>query len=400
MDAMDLLVAVGRGGAVRLPPTAEREFFALAVDHRVTALARRAIGCGDLECPDLSSLEVALAAHELRSSARLELLEAAAFRVVRRFIDRGCNVMVAKGWWASHVLHDRPWDRVFSDIDLVIPPDWAMRKVEIDDELGPSRAHGRSVRSPADSLRWWTYDLPGITVDVHRNPFTMEPAAAPEAGRIWREHAVAGDHRWGGALAPSLELGLAQLAVNYGKDRLRWLYQLDDIRRLMVNPDLNWPEFWKLVDLGGVRRPVTAVLAAVARTLEIDPPPGLGRSSPLMIPWVGEGRILSGRIAAEPPLPSAAYRTLAGAGLRPGLGAVLSVLLPNSEALAGHLEVKSLEAGSGYVRGLGALYRYCVKRLSGTAPPPLGDTPAVPVWALTESSMRPPTPTMQSGDRT
>ena len=397
---MDLLVAIGRGETVAMSSSSLDSLVELAIDHRVPALLRRAAIDGRIGGCGISSLELSLAAHELRAIVRLERLEAAAVPVVGRLVDRGCNVMVAKGWWASHLLHERPSDRTFSDIDLIIPPGWAMRKAEIDDALGPSRAHDLSVRAPADSLAWWTYDLPGITVDVHRNPFTLEQAAVPEASWVWREHVVTNDHRWGAALAPTLELGLAQLAVNYGKDRLRWLYQLDDIRRLIVHPDLNWPRFWELVYRGGVGRPVTAVLTAVGRTLDVDLPPGIGRPSPLMFPWAGEHHILGKREPIARTFSIAAYRALAGGGLSPALRAASMLVLPGREALASSVEAKSLVVGSGYVRGLGALYWHYVKRLAGTVPAPTNDTPAAPVWWLTKPSAGPRIPFAKSDGRT
>ena len=399
MDALKLLVAIARGEVACVSPTVVPAVIDLAIDHRVTAMVQRAVDCGRIDSSSVPEIEKALAAHELRSIARLERLEAASVPVVRRLVDQGCDVMVTKGWWASHMLYERPFERVFSDIDLVVPPGWEWREAELGEVLGPPRAAGRSVRVPADSLAWWAYDLPGVTVDIHRNPFTLEQAAAPDAATIWREHVVAGDHRWGGAFAPTLELALAQLAVNYGKDRLRWLYQLDDLRRLMSRPELNWTKLWELVDLGGVTRPVTSVLAAVVRTLGVDPPPGLGRRSLLMLPWVGGRRILSGRVATAPKLSSAAYRTVAGGGVRPGLRVASSVVLPSSGALASHLEAKSLAARSGYIRGLGALYWHHLKRLTGATPQWEGDTSAAPVWSLTDATARSPAATDQLGDR-
>ena len=398
VNPRDRLVAIGRGDAVHVSPTAALELVDLAIEHRVTEMFRRALDSGKVETDDVSSVAVALAAHELRAAARLGRLEAAAVPVVKRLIEHGCDVMVAKGWWASHMLYERPSDRIFSDVDLVIPPGWEARKAEIDEVLGPPRAHGRSVRAAADSLGWWTYDLPGITVDIHRNPFTLEHALAPESEHMWCAHTVAGDDRWGGALAPSLELGMAQLAVNYGKDRLRWLYQLDDLRRLMVRPDVNWPKFWELVEVGGVNRPVTAVLAAVIRLFEVDPPPGLGRPSLLMNPWVGSRRILSGRAPTAPTISTAAYRALSGGRLRDGLRTASSVILPGREALISHVEVESPAAQSGYGHGLGALYWHRLKRLAGAIPPPAAGTPAAPVWFLSETPARPSAPPGRDGD--
>lgn len=360
------LLALARGDVIE--PTESTTLLLLdqALEHRVLHLVRDALdGHRLLLGPrDLGRVRTFLVAHEMRNSARCQSYSAAAQAVVGSLGSIGCEVLAVKGWWSMHVLHANPVDRFTSDVDLVISPAWRGTPRDLAGALGPS--YGASIGAPPNfgffSNRM--FSCSGLDVDLHRSVLTFEAASSRHAEAIWRDYSRPGGVTWAGARVPGPELGLAQLAVNYCRDRYQWLYQMDDVRRAMAQEDLDWSRFWELARMAGIERIVTASLAVVAETLAVDLPAGTPRPSVLMRPWTRPGVLLRpSEPTARDVFKEQALTILSSDSPLQAARRLWERYVPDREELPYQLALRGLAGGPGYLPGCLSLARFRVGRL-------------------------------------
>lgn len=355
MKAGPALLTMARGRHLHLSATEVDPFLEQAVEHRVLGLVRTAVEDGRIESEASTRLTSALAAEELRNQLRWQAVERSAREAVGALAAVGCQVMVMKGWWSMYALHDRPTDRVTSDIDLLLEPGWRHRRPELV-RLFQSTAEPHHGSVGCDDLGLWSFTFQSIDVDLHRWPMTLPiPMTDHVEELIWDRHTEVGHARWGGARVPSLELALAQALVNYSKDRFMQLFQMDDVRRLVTNPDLDWDEFHHLSRLAGIERVANAALGAVCRSLDLEPLPGVRAPSPLLAPWTARRVVLSGRRAPFGPLHVQLLGSLTYGTWRNALLTLQQRATPSPAMLTPYLELNGLPTTGGYGRSLARL---------------------------------------------
>ncbi len=333
--------------------------------HRVIHLLREALEGGRLllTIDEAAMVRAWLAAHELWTSAYVRKYVETAQATVRILAAAGCEVLVVKGWWSMVALHQRPTDRFASDVDLVVSPAWRSRIGDISAVLGESVAAARGGPVGARLYENWLFRRSDTDIDLHRNVLTFEASRGRFAETIWEEYTQMGGAVWAGGRVPSPELGLAQLAVNYCRDRYQWLYQMDDVARAARQVDLDWSRFDELVRLAGVERIVAASLAAVAEVFSIDLPAGAARRSKLMTPWTGCGVVLG---AATPSVKdmsrSQILSLLASDSVFHAARGLWSMYVPRSEELVYQLKVRGIAERSSYWSGYLALTFFRIRR--------------------------------------
>lgn len=357
------LLCLFRRERVEVPGLGLDRFLAEAAEHRVLPLVRQAAEEERLVTDDRTLLEASLVAHDLRAGSRAKGYGDLARDVVRKLAAVGCRPMVVKGWWSMHVLHGRASDRFTSDLDLVVPPEWADRREELTAVLGPSRADQRRVPSPGQHAAGWTFDLPGIAADLHLDPFLLEWPVAPRSPEIWADFTVVGGAHWAGARVPTLELGLVQLAANYFRDGYRWLFQMDDVRRLLVHEDLDWNTFWALADRAGMTSVMLSSLDLVVDSARISVPLVKGRRPWLLAPWTSQRAVLGGEAVPSTPLRVVAVGMLGASGPVAALGGLREWVWPGTERLASDLHLRGLPPARGHLRGLRALVAHRSRRM-------------------------------------
>ncbi len=359
------LVAIVKGEPVTLDSSRVSELLDQAVEHRVLGSIRNSLNSGRLEVKEEAAVHSFLTAQELRIDARTKKHMKAARHAIKLLQAAGCDVAVFKGSWSMHVLYDRPTDRVTSDLDLFVEPSWRTRHSDIANLFLPTETEPDKRDSQGNQPGIWTFSTKDLDVDLHTNPFgTMFELDNDTLHHIWNEHTTKGEDFLSGARVPSLELALTQALINYCKDRYAWLFQMEEVRRLTLHPDLDWDRFDRLVELAGTKRVVDASLHSVAETFDLRIANRAGKPSPLLLPWTAPRMTLRGRRSRWLKGRRLIFGLLTFDSWRTGLTKLRQWFAPDATVLGAHLRAVGERDDRGYWHSLASLTVRRAKRLT------------------------------------
>jgi len=266
-----LLLDLARGAPLR-PPEAQRSLLDSAIEHRMSGLLQSRVLRGDLAldaetCEALQSAELVNRLQATRIDRVLETLAATA-------AELGVELATFKGPTAAR-WYDRPDERIYGDLDLLLNPAHLPRAAEIVSALVPGYRPPPDLQRLIDGRHLQSIDVmfDGVAIDFH---LELLKFGVPSRTRdlVWSETSAypLADVSTVRVLNP--EAALVQLLVHLNVDRFRTLLGYVDVARLLRrHPDLDWDLVFALLRAEGLEVPGALTLEAVAEVIPLDLPP-------------------------------------------------------------------------------------------------------------------------------
>jgi len=350
-------IAADRAIAAEFDPAL---FVRSAAAHGMSGLVWSRVLAGDVTLPREHA--VALAVADVATRDRHAQLLRTIVDVTTLLEARGVPVAVFKGLVAEQRWYQRPGERPFADVDLLLAPPAVGRLGEVVDLLDASypRRAGLDRRVELGLQHAATVGFGGVTIDLHVEvpKFGMPSRSRSE---LW---ACTETHRFDdGSTIRALDADghLVAFLTTIIKDRFARLLAYSDVRRIASDPGIDWERVAHIAAIDSLDRPINRALHAVMATLDL-PVPG---------PWRPPRPSLSWSVLCRP------GARLAGTGPRPRRLLLMPLVVPGrridvTRSLARRVRPPREVAGDLYPDGAGPVARWRKDHVatSGMAPEP------------------------------
>ncbi len=235
-----------------------------------------------------------------RSAVRSLRLRQTLKRIVSLLNAASIPYAALKGAWLVERAYPHPALRPMRDIDIIVPPELALRVFDMLESHGFKRRDGTT--NLADHMIGSSKHLPqlndilfDITVEIHTRLIEHEGDGSTQLALCDTQMLLARATRQNGVnfLAPTDTLLHLVVHAVYDHRFNNGPLTFNDIALTITSQEIDWPRFWEMAELGNWSRGCILLFAVVQRYHDIGPQPVSEFSMPLDAEQLENAALLS-----------------------------------------------------------------------------------------------------------